>query len=654
MCTAQEKPIETYCNYDYQGTYTRNSVFRKNIQTIPSVLNRSNATFYNFSIGSNPDTTNVIALCRGDVGVNRCKRCLGVAYNQLTTKCTKEKESITWRDECMLRFSDRGIFKNMSTLPNAFAYNTNLAPNANKFNKKVWSLLEKLQKRAAAGTSLLKLATGNTSITQNTTVHGLVQCTPDLNAKQCKDCLDEAFSYLPICCDGKIGGREVMPSCNFRYETGSPFFMMTGADIPPLTDGSASPSTPEPSLPPGKGSDDKKRTITIIIVIVLAISLAILVFVGICIYYFRNRKHRNLKDDYDSLDEMSTEESLHYDFDIIKFATEDFSDNNKLGQGGFGVVYKGTLTNGREIAVKRLSTNSGQGELEFKNEVLLLAKLQHRSLLRLLGYSIKATERLLIYEFIPNGSLDNFIFGRENCSNINAHTRFKIVIGVARGLQYLHEDSRLRIIHRDLKPSNILLDVDMYPKIADFGMARLFEAEETRADTNRIVGTYGYMAPEYAMLGQFSVKSDVFSFGVVVLEIITGQKNNFRNGENREYLPSYVWKKWRDGSALDVIDPTLNNGGDSTHDMIRCIHIALLCVQENVADRPTMNSILLMLSSASMAVQVPSEPAFFNNTGSNFSLFIDQASSETQSTLSKEGPLTPTINEASITDLTGR
>lgn len=251
MCTAQQKPIETYCNYDYEGTYTPNSVFQKNIQTIPSILNRSDATFYNFSIGSNPDLTNVIALCRGDVGVTTCKSCLGVAYNQLTTKCTKEKESITWRDECMLRYSDRGIFKNMSTFPNAFAYNNDLAPYANEFNKKVRSLLDKLQEKAAARTSLLKLATGNTSITENTTVHGLAQCTPDLTAMQCRDCLDAAFSYLPTCCDGKIGGRDVMPSCNFRYETGSPFFMRTGAEIP-VTDGSSSPSTPEPSSsPPG-------------------------------------------------------------------------------------------------------------------------------------------------------------------------------------------------------------------------------------------------------------------------------------------------------------------------------------------------------------------------------------------------------------------
>ncbi|KAK2974805.1 hypothetical protein RJ640_005589 [Escallonia rubra] len=173
----------------------------------------------------------------------------------------------------------------------------------------------------------------------------------------------------------------------------------------------------------------------------------------------------------------------------------------------------GRTKNGREIAIKRLSKNSGQGELEFKNEVLLLAKLQHKNLVRLLGFCLENRERLLIYE------------------------RYKIIEGVARGVLYLHEDSRLRIIHRDLKAGNVLLDEEMNPKIADFGMARLFKLDETHGNTSRIVGTYGYMAPEYATHWQFSVKLDVFSFGVLVLETVSGRKNNcFRSGEDAENL----------------------------------------------------------------------------------------------------------------------
>ncbi|KAJ0830209.1 putative protein kinase RLK-Pelle-DLSV family [Helianthus annuus] len=305
--------------------------------------------------------------------------------------------------------------------------------------------------------------------------------------------------------------------------------------------------------------------------------------------------------------EISTAESLQYSFGIIKAATNDFSENNKLGQGGFGLVYKGKLQNGQEIAVKRLSRDSGQGEQEFKNEVLLLARLQHRNLVRLLGFSLQGSERLLMYEFVQNASLDKFIFDPTKRVVLDWERRYKILGGVAKGLLYLHEDSRLKIIHRDLKASNILLDSQMIPKIADFGMARLFTPEETQANTSRIVGTYGYMAPEYAMHGQFSVKSDVFSFGVL------------------------AWKSWRDGTASSLIDPVLRDGSNSLRDMIRCIHIGLLCVQEDLNERPTMASVVLMLSSLSLTLPVPSEPAFFVHTNTNTNpenpLFVEYTSS---------------------------
>ncbi|XP_062087396.1 G-type lectin S-receptor-like serine/threonine-protein kinase At1g61480 isoform X2 [Humulus lupulus] len=238
------------------------------------------------------------------------------------------------------------------------------------------------------------------------------------------------------------------------------------------------------------------------------------------------------------------------ELDSVLAATNHFNITNKLGQGGFGSVYKGKLPDGREIAVKRLSSSSGQGIEELKNEMILISKLQHRNLVKLLGCCIEEEEKLLIYEFMPNRSLDTFIFDPSKSAQISWATRFKIIHGVARGLVYLHRDSSLRVIHRDLKVSNILLDENMNPKISDFGLARIFQGTMDQVNTRRVVGTLGYMSPEYAMGGIFSEKSDVFSFGVLLLEIISGKKNsNFYCYEQDLSLIAYTCLFCRHGDC---------------------------------------------------------------------------------------------------------
>ncbi|XP_050147762.1 cysteine-rich receptor-like protein kinase 10 isoform X35 [Malus sylvestris] len=409
-----------------------------------------------------------------------------------------------------------------------------------------------------------------------------------------------------------------MPSCNVRCEI-YPFYLQNATSEPaPAPKALPPPSTllPNSRLPIGR---KKHSSITIIVVVSVVIALLVaslvLVALGYCLPGRRERKKKDeaLQQENGKQQDMRTAESLQFDLGTLETATNKFSEDNKLGKGGFGAVFKGMLSDGQEIAVKRLSKSSGQGVEEFKNEVVLVAKLQHRNLVRLLGFCLEGEETLLVYEYVPNKSLDYFLFEHEKREQLDWLSRTMIIGGIARGILYLHEDSRLRVIHRDLKASNILLDSNMNPKISDFGMARMFGVDDqTEGNTKRIVGTYGYMAPEYAMEELYSVKSDVFSFGVLLLEIITGRRNflGFHRTNCKPTLIGYAWQLWNETKGLELMDPLLKDSC-SPNEFLRYIHIGLLCVQEDANNRPTMSSVVLMLKSETIILPRPEKPAFF-------------------------------------------
>lgn len=639
---SQPQFVAHICGDDiYNNTISR-PTYKENLHTLLSTITSNSQItygFYNHTVGYSLDKVYGVALCRGDISTTDCNKCINFAAARIALDCPSQNSALGWYDNCMIRYSNNNIFKGEMSHPRFNLTSPYEAPDPRGFNSTISTLMKRLAYKAASGDARRKFATGEVNVSSTLRVYALLQCIPDLEEYDCLNCLNLIINFtVADCCFGKEGVRAGGPTCNLRYENYR--FYASANALPP----SLSPSTPQALSPPSpsitsrKGSGSKRSRVAMIIIIPLFTILVLVMIMG-C-YLKRKGKPLQKIQNEEAEDDSKMIESLQLDFGIVKAATNNFSNSNKLGQGGYGTVYKGRLPSGQVIAVKRLSTCTGQGEKEFKNEALLVAKLQHRNLVKFLGFCLVKEERLMIYEFLPNKSLDHLLFDPMKRKYLDWEKRYNIIGGIARGLLYLHEESRLLVVHRDLKAGNVLLDTEMNPKISDFGVARLFGADQSHAYTSKIAGTCGYMPPEYVIHGNFSIKSDVFSFGVLILEIISGQKvSKFSQEQTGESLLSFAWRSWTQGNALKMVDSTIS--ALNTNEVLRCINIALLCVQENASQRPIMSSVVLMLSSYSITLPVPAPPAFLvqNDLGSNPPLICGNQPSDVS------------MNEASLSTL---
>ncbi|XP_037496541.1 cysteine-rich receptor-like protein kinase 10 [Jatropha curcas] len=594
-----------------------NALFQNNLNELMLSLpsNASVSKLYSSSIGNESDQVYSQYMCLNYVSDETCSKCISAATEDIAQLCTNDTEAIVWEEECQLRYSNQSFLGHLDVSGNLALDNKKNVSNPEQFRSVVNETLRNLIKKAAFNSSVNMYATGKASFMDIETLYALVQCTTDLSSNDCNTCLLVALENVSSCFYFSRGARVLSRSCYLRYE------------LYAFYEGKPEPLASAESQGTGKSNHEK----ILMIVIFASVSAIVVIAVFSFFIYMVSMKNgiqkcrevglHNIGDsngtvfqlqdkNFPGSNSLSASESGFMNLAYIHAATNNFSESNKLGEGGFGPVYKGILSDGSEVAVKRLSSFSEQGIDEFTNEVLLIMKLQHKNLVKLLGFCVDGEEKLLVYEFMPNSSLDLILFDPKKHAQLDWGKRVSIINGIARGILYLHEDSRLRIIHRDLKASNILLDHDMNPKISDFGMARIFASSEGEANTARIVGTYGYMAPEYAMEGLYSTKSDVFSFGVLLLEIITGRKNTgFPKSKTAPSLTAYAWHLWNRGNELELMDPSLADAC-SVEDFSRYMNIGLLCVQEDACARPTMSNVVLMLKSETVTLQQPERPAF--------------------------------------------
>ncbi|XP_034201096.1 cysteine-rich receptor-like protein kinase 3 isoform X2 [Prunus dulcis] len=505
--------------------------------------------------GTGNNTVYAFGECMKDLSKQDCDVCFAQCKTQILRCLPFQKATRGGRlfyDGCYLRYDDFNFFnQSLSAQDTSVCGRTGFGGNQSVFKDNALRLVRNLSFVAPKNDGFSVGFVGQ----GNETVYGLAQCWEFVNGSACEECLADTVVRIGSC-PPKAEGRVLNAGCYLRYSTQKFYSNNTSTDA--------------------AGNGEKKQLGPLLATV--------------------------------------NKSQLNFSYEVLERATNYFHDSNKLGQGGSGSVYKGVLPDGKVVAIKRLFFNTRQWVDHFFNEVNLISGIHHKKLVKLLGCSITGPESLLVYEYVPNQSLNDYFTVKNNVEPLRWELRYKIILGTAEGLAYLHEESKVRIIHRDIKLSNILLDEDFMPKIADFGLARLFPEDKTHIST-AIAGTLGYMAPEYVVRGKLTEKADVYSFGVLVIEVVCGKRNNC-------YIPNSVsilhmaWDLYGTGRLCSAVDPLLEGKFDE-EEASRLLQIGLLCVQASAELRPAMSLVVKMLTE-NPEIPQPTQPPFLNSGSAEF------------------------------------
>ncbi|XP_059633698.1 cysteine-rich receptor-like protein kinase 3 [Cornus florida] len=563
--------------------------------------------------GSGNTTVYAFGECMKDLSQNDCNLCFAQCKTSILRCVPFQKLTRGGRnffDGCYLRYDDYMFFnESSSSVDTTVCGNGSFGGNQTLFRSNVVELMKNLSVEGPKNDGFFvgSVNRGNLS------VYGLAQCWEYVNGSACEHCLAKSVSNISSCLPME-GGRVLNAGCYMRYSTQK--FYNNSASV----------------ASDGDGGDSR-------LAVILASTSAASAFVltVAAVFFFMRKKvvkKRREEKQLGALLATVNKSKLNISYETLERATNYFHDSNKLGQGGSGSVYKGILPDGQTVAVKRLFFNTKQWVDHFFNEVNLISDIHHPNLVKLLGCSITGPESLLVYEYVPNQSLLDYLFVKKNVQPLGWEVRFNIILGTAEGLAYLHEESELRIIHRDIKLSNVLLDENLMPKIADFGLARLFPEDKTHIST-AIAGTLGYMAPEYIVRGKLTEKADVYSFGVLLIEVVCGKRTNSFS-QNSFSILEMVWNLYGTGRLCEAVDPSLD-GKYQAEAASTLLQVGLLCVQASAELRPSMSIVVKMLTS-NHEIPQPKQPPFLNSSSTEISPFSQkrgtnnfQPSSNTQS-----------------------